>query len=1185
MRYTVEYTPRAVEDLKKLTPQAANLVYSWTEKNLVDCQDPRAQGSGRKRGGRWRYRIGAYRLVCEIEEARIVVLAVTSGVEDPSGTYDRRGRAKRRAPSVFLKSTARQPVKAAALLIVTALLTFAFVSRGAEWLLLTQEAERLEGFYRATGGVQETGVKYPDSQNQDTSALLACLEGSPYVKQVDIRQSVAAVLPDVPNDGRAAVTTYLPMKATHYYFEDVFFYGTLQSVVKTNNSMGHLEGDYKFNFLVDQVLVGTDLGDVYMIREGALISLINPQDYRYTSYILTDDGQDIAGTEEHECLEYVDLTEVAQGMEAGGRYLLRGTLAVGKPGIGGGRIIEANGQEIKQSPVLEFKPLTENGPWYCPVAPGEEADFNAPALTGLTEEMELYDENQHAARIYLTNGMERTTAAWSLMEPHLINGRWITEEDVALKRPVCMVYGAGDDSDAFHVGDTITMTLRDLHNKGYFDSNGSTAYRQGLLYLEEDLVRRQEIRDTSVTIDVEVVGVYGILNERQFVPGSVDLYIPSTLVPETFTCPGERTVAHMISYELTGPDVQEAFLAETGADMAALGFQPVMPESGWANFKEAAEPMKQSSLYNALVFALVLAAGLAIVTVVYFYMRRKELPIARAMGVPAKTCVRQVVTPVLLLAGVPGIALGALLGWWWTARNAGETLSALAEFGTIDPAALPRTYLAAMAGLALALLAGMCLLSAVLTARRPVLELLQGAARAAVKEVAAGTAEPSPFAVPQPEAAAVHVRPAAVRREKPGLRAGLTFRFVWRQAARARLKTALTILLAAGFTIGLAAIQLAIAGSQDRVDWLYEHTPVEAELVRTGTYRGASIRRSTAEALKDSGYISDFYLEASPISGSGCAPYSGDWNTGGVHLGRGESSRIPFLAIEDERAFLSGAGSGAGVAVTYHEGWNGALFAQEWTGDYDPADSDTLFPVVVPKNVYDLYELGPGDKLLVYSYTVRPFAVAGYYEGAVNSDHPAPLLLPMTAGQTLCGGKLSYTKAHVTLDPSLNRQLDQFEAVVTEIAGRQDTATLRVVIWDEELRQAVAPLEGSIQLMRALYPVTLVLSLLCAAGGAALFIMTSAKEAAILRVQGTTKLRTQVILGLQQAVACSVGLAAGLTGVLLYVGSARPTMLGGVAASSGLCALGYLAAAVIGSVSSASVVTGRHPLEMLQVKE
>ena len=141
------------------------------------------------------------------------------------------------------------------------------------------------------------------------------------------------------------------------------------------------------------------------------------------------------------------------------------------------------------------------------------------------------------------------------------------------------------------------------------------------------------------------------------------------------------------------------------------------------------------------------------------------------------------------------------------------------------------------------------------------------------------------------------------------------------------------------------------------------------------------------------------------------------------------------------------------------------------------------------------------------------------------------------------------------------------------------------MIWDEELRQAVVPLEGSIQLMRVLYPVTLVLSLLCAAGVAVLFIMTSAKEAAILRVQGTTKLRTQVILGLQQALTCFAGLVMGLVGVLLYVGSARPSMLAGITAGSVLCALGYLLAAVAGSVASASVVTGKHPLEMLQVKE
>ena len=1179
MRYTVEYTPRAVEDLKKLTPQAANLVYSWTEKNLVDCQDPRAQGSGRKRGGRWRYRIGAYRLVCEIEEARIVVLAVTSGVEDPSGTYDRRGRAKRRAPSVFLKSTARQPVKAAALLIVTALLTFAFVSRGAEWLLLTQEAERLEGFYRATGGVQELkgprGSLGERPRGKDASDVIAYLEESPYVERVDVRRSLSAVTPEEPGYS----TTY---QNANYYSEDVLFYGTLQGAVKLESADGHLEGDYRFTFLVDEVVVGLER----MIQEGELVDLVNPRDYTYWTGGFWRDGAEVFQE------AYIDMADVAAELEAGGRYLLRGSLDEEKPGVvRGGTATDPDGSQRKVTPSLWFKPLVEDGPWYLSVPEGE-ADFSDPRVAGLLEEMKIYDDNQHAQRVWACGDLSAmvTTADWTDAQVSLTKGRWLTAEDTELKRPVCVVCDFGNP-DAIQLGETITMKLRDITPPAVYsgpkvgDDLYWLAYQYGYLCQEEDFTRLDEIEATSVTIDFEVVGTYSYAgNWTTECIGKT--FIPASLVPENFTHTLEVPEPREVAFTLTGPEVQEAFLAESAEDLFAMGYRAVMPESGWSNFVEATGPILRSSLYNALVFAAVLTAGLAIVTVVYFYMRRKELPIARAMGLPAKTCVRQSLTPILLLVGAPGIALGALFGWWWTAQNAGDTLSALAEFGTIDPAALPGECLAAMAGIAFALLAGMTLLGAVVMVRRPVLELLQGAARAAVKEVAAGTAEPSPFVPSEARAAAVTtLRAGQVRKDKPGLRAGLTFRFVRRQAARARLKTALTILLAAGFTVGLAAIQLAIVGSQERINWLYEHTPVEAELMPVGGSWVASIRRDTVQALMDSGYITDYHFEASVTVGSGYAPYDASQETGPAHLGRGESRGQGLLGFESERAFLSSVGSGAGVTITYHEGWNGSLFAREWTGDYDPADSDTLFPVVVPKAVYDELELEPGAKLQVFARSRRPFEVAGYYEGFTGGSCPDPLLLPLSACRTLCSGRITYSKAHVTLDPSLNRQLDQFEAVVTEIAGRQDTATLRVVIWDEELRQAVAPLEGSIQLMRALYPVTLVLSLLCAAGGAALFIMTSAKEAAILRVQGTTKLRTQVILGLQQALACSVGLAAGLTGVLLYVGSARPTMLGGVAASSGLCALGYLAAAVIGSVSSASVVTGRHPLEMLQVKE
>lgn len=80
MKYQVEYTPQAVEDLRGLSPTVRGLLYGWIEKNLVDCADPRRHGSGDPGGGRWRYQIGEYRLLAEIQDGRIVILAVLAGL-------------------------------------------------------------------------------------------------------------------------------------------------------------------------------------------------------------------------------------------------------------------------------------------------------------------------------------------------------------------------------------------------------------------------------------------------------------------------------------------------------------------------------------------------------------------------------------------------------------------------------------------------------------------------------------------------------------------------------------------------------------------------------------------------------------------------------------------------------------------------------------------------------------------------------------------------------------------------------------------------------------------------------------------------------------------------------------------------------------------------------------------------
>ena len=69
MRYTVEYTKQAVKSLKKLDRQTAALIIGWIEKNLIGCENPRIHGKGltANRSGQWRYRVGDYRILADIQ--------------------------------------------------------------------------------------------------------------------------------------------------------------------------------------------------------------------------------------------------------------------------------------------------------------------------------------------------------------------------------------------------------------------------------------------------------------------------------------------------------------------------------------------------------------------------------------------------------------------------------------------------------------------------------------------------------------------------------------------------------------------------------------------------------------------------------------------------------------------------------------------------------------------------------------------------------------------------------------------------------------------------------------------------------------------------------------------------------------------------------------------------------------
>lgn len=57
------------------------MIRGWIDKNLVGTSNPRIHGKGltANRSGQWRYRIGDYRLICQIEDNELIILALTVG--------------------------------------------------------------------------------------------------------------------------------------------------------------------------------------------------------------------------------------------------------------------------------------------------------------------------------------------------------------------------------------------------------------------------------------------------------------------------------------------------------------------------------------------------------------------------------------------------------------------------------------------------------------------------------------------------------------------------------------------------------------------------------------------------------------------------------------------------------------------------------------------------------------------------------------------------------------------------------------------------------------------------------------------------------------------------------------------------------------------------------------------------
>ena len=79
--YHVEFSKSAQKMLRKFDPGVRNMIIRWIRKNLEGCTNARAHGKALtgNLAGLWRYRVGNYRLIADIQDDRLVILMLEAG--------------------------------------------------------------------------------------------------------------------------------------------------------------------------------------------------------------------------------------------------------------------------------------------------------------------------------------------------------------------------------------------------------------------------------------------------------------------------------------------------------------------------------------------------------------------------------------------------------------------------------------------------------------------------------------------------------------------------------------------------------------------------------------------------------------------------------------------------------------------------------------------------------------------------------------------------------------------------------------------------------------------------------------------------------------------------------------------------------------------------------------------------
>ena len=598
-----------------------------------------------------------------------------------------------------LKTLVRSPLKSALTLLLLTATTFAFVSRGVEYVATVQQIRAAEASYFATGTVEMTLSAYEAEMYSRLGDAVYEIEKGNYIARTSravlpMEQEVADLI--LSSEHIEKEETRLVSGGTHpdYWsvieqpLTDLRDYNAWWDAEQSNGTFSMYDAIYVIstNSIYDHGGVHANIAYALLAFPTLFASFESDSDPSQHSYVNLFDSWSSVKYEYSNSLHKEYWNAFSETTEAGDLLLAAGTVGTwGLTNVLHARelvpeidypLINLSKIEREYGETDIMTILSDPESYGCIRHPCPEGVEQVTML----EYAERIYRNLHTSEVVYTSDMN-LIHKYKSGDMYIADGRALEENE---QSEVCVIGADFAELNGLSVGDTITLDLC----ADTMVHSGKVFGRETPYPTDRDVVSENQLTERGLENVTKTFEIVGIWSDAAFDVEDPYTYALNTIfVPEScYPWAGQvepSLLPSTFSFELKHPGDAALIKEEIGDQLAALGYELKINDGGYAAAKPNLDFMRLSALIGFVAMCVGLLLCLILITYLFIIRKKKDYAIMRALGTTKSRSNRSLLSALLTLALI-AVTIGAFVAGFAAQSAAAKAAAEVAELTGVE---------------------------------------------------------------------------------------------------------------------------------------------------------------------------------------------------------------------------------------------------------------------------------------------------------------------------------------------------------------------------------------------------------------------------------------------------------------------------------------------------------------------